>query len=33
MLHIQMRAKYHAHPSSFELNTLKMGGNALAHTN
>jgi hypothetical protein len=28
-----MRAEYCAHPSYFDLNTLIMGGNALAHTN
>jgi hypothetical protein len=33
MLHIEMRAEYHAHHSSFDLNTLVMGGNALARTN
>jgi hypothetical protein len=28
-----MRAEYHAHPSTFDLNTLILGGNALAHEN
>jgi hypothetical protein len=33
MFHLQMRAEYHAHPSSLNFITLTIGSNALAPTN